>query len=64
MPRVARRSHRPQLEKGDKKEILEHLMSEYYPIYAEADIVIDCDHQPPEITVDRIIHEMENKFWK
>src|SRR6202012_1148145 len=44
-PRVAHRSHRPQLEKGNKQEIFEQLIKEYYPIYVEADIQIDCDHQ-------------------
>ncbi|ARN85276.1 shikimate kinase [Candidatus Nucleicultrix amoebiphila] len=61
-PRVARRSHRPQLEHGDKHEILEDLMKQYYPIYEQADIRVDCDHQPAETTVDRIILEIEKIF--
>ena len=58
-PRVERRSHRPQLEKGDKKQILETLIEKYYPIYEEADIKIDCTQQPLEKTVDKIIESLE-----
>ncbi len=63
-PRVAHRSHRLQLEKGNKQEILEQLINEYYPIYAEADIQIECDHQSADLTVDKIIDELETRFWK
>ncbi|MBL9029929.1 MAG: shikimate kinase [Caedimonas sp.] len=63
-PRVAHRSHRPQLEKGDKQEILEQLINQYYPVYSEADIQIECDHQSADLTVDKIIDELETRFWK
>lgn len=62
-PRVERRSHRPQLEKGNKQEILEQLISEYYPIYAQADIQIECDQQGADLTVDKIIDELVTRFW-
>lgn len=61
-PRVARRSHRPQLEKGDKKAILQDLIDKYYPIYAEADIRVDCDNQSPEHTVDEILSILEEQY--
>lgn len=63
-PRVERRTHRPQLEKGDKKEILRNLIETYNPIYAEADIHIDCNNQAPDSTVDKIIEELAERFWK
>ena len=62
-PRVERRSHRPQLEKGNKQEILEQLINEYYPIYAQADIQIKCDQQGADLTVDNIIDELVTRFW-
>ncbi len=62
-PRVERRSHRPQLEKGNKQEILEQLIKEYYPIYAQADIQIECDQQGADLTVDKIIDELVTRFW-
>lgn len=51
--RVARRTHRPLLNQGDPKEILTRLMSLRYPVYAEADIVVDSLDAPTETTVDR-----------
>lgn len=51
--RVAGRDHRPLLANGDAAEILDRLMRVRHPIYAEADIVVDCgdensghDHEP------------------
>lgn len=63
-PRVTRRSHRPQLEKGDKEDILRQLIQQYYPLYEEAAIQIDCDQKSPDLTVDAIIDELESRFWK
>ncbi|MGE0713962.1 MAG: shikimate kinase [Alphaproteobacteria bacterium] len=51
--RVARRTHRPLLNQGDPKEILGRLMSIRYPVYAEADIVVDSLDAPTEVTVER-----------
>ncbi|WP_374444985.1 shikimate kinase [Stella sp.] len=51
--RVARRTHRPLLNQGDPKEILTRLMAIRYPVYAEADIVVDSLDAPTENTVDR-----------
>lgn len=64
LPRVERRNHRPQLEKGDKKKILETLIQDYYPIYSEADIHVDCNDQEPDLTVDKIIEELADRFWR
>lgn len=57
-PRVARRSHRPQLEKGNKRDILINLMGQYEPIYAEADVHISCDGQSPELTAEKIVEAL------
>ena len=40
--RVSGRSHRPLLAGGDPAEILERLMQVRHPIYAEADVIVDC----------------------
>jgi len=53
--RVGRREHRPLLNRGDRREILAALMTERYPVYAEADIVIDSGRESPDDTVDRVI---------
>jgi shikimate kinase/3-dehydroquinate synthase len=52
--RVAGRSHRPLLQGGDPAEILERLMTQRHPIYAEADIVVDVGDENPELTTTRV----------
>ena len=39
--RVRKRTHRPLLRQGDPKDILARLMSQRYPVYAEADLVVE-----------------------
>jgi shikimate kinase len=55
LSRVARRNHRPLLKRGDKRAILEQLMAERHPIYAEATFAVDSNEGPPEETVTRIM---------
>ena len=55
LERVSRRDTRPLLKTGDKGEILQRLMSERYPIYAEANIVIDSNAGLHEAVVDHIV---------
>ena len=59
--RTARRNNRPLLKRGDPREILDRLMKERYPIYAEADITVDSQDGPPELTVQRA-HEAVEAF--
>jgi shikimate kinase len=58
--RTARRGGRPLLKGGDPREILQDLMDERYPVYAEADIVVDTNDEPPEVTVEKIIGALES----
>ena len=53
--RVAGRSHRPLLAAGDPREVLEALMRTRHPVYAEADIVIDCEDDSTEHTTRRVL---------
>jgi shikimate kinase len=55
LSRTARRNHRPLLNKGDRRQTLERLMGERYPVYAEADIVVDSGREAPEVTVKRVM---------
>ncbi len=59
--RVSRRDHRPLLETGDKREILEKLMHERYPIYEQADVVVDSSQGPHEQVVERIIAALDRQ---
>jgi shikimate kinase len=49
-----RRDERPLLKTGDPRDILGKLIEQRYPIYAEADIVIDVNDEPPEKTSERV----------
>ncbi len=53
--RVAQRSHRPLLAGGDPEQILQALMDKRHPVYAEADIVVDCTDESPEQTTSRVV---------
>jgi len=53
--RVSRRNNRPLLKTGDARTILAELIAQRYPIYAEADVVIDSGDGSPELTVSRAI---------
>jgi len=57
--RTGRRADRPLLEKGNRREILEQLIEERHPIYAEADLVIESARELPDLTVDRLIGALE-----
>ena len=56
--RVRKRSHRPLLKQGDPKEILERLIMQRYPIYAEADIVVESTAQPADRTTEEVIEAL------
>ncbi len=59
--RVSRKSTRPLLEKGDKREILASLIDERYPVYKQADIIIDSDDKPHDNVVKKIISSLNDK---
>jgi len=50
--RTSRRDGRPLLAKGDPRVILKGLMDERYPVYAEADIVVESKNVPIDDTVN------------
>ena len=53
--RVKKRTHRPLLRQGDPKEILDRLMQQRYPIYAEADLTVESTAQPADRTTEQVI---------
>jgi shikimate kinase len=52
---VSRRNNRPLLKSGDTRTILAELIEKRYPVYAEADVIIDSGEGSPELTVNRAI---------
>lgn len=55
LARVSRRSHRPLLKTADPRQTLAQLIARRYPIYAEADIIVDSGDGPISIMVERVI---------
>ena len=53
--RVSRRSDRPLLKVGDARMVLGELIEQRYPVYAEANVMIESGEGPPESTVARAI---------
>ena len=62
--RVKRRGHRPLLRQGDPREILERLMQQRYPVYAEADITVESTAQPAERTTEQVIDALRAHLAK
>ena len=52
--RVSRRSNRPLLKNADPRGTLERLMALRYPVYAEADIVVDSRDAPADRTAEDV----------
>jgi shikimate kinase len=55
LERVARRSTRPLLKEGDPRQILERLLAERAPFYAQADVVVESEDGPHSGCVARIV---------
>lgn len=57
--RTSRRNNRPLLKTDDPRATLKDLMEKRYPIYEQADIIVESDDSPPEETVDRVIEALD-----
>jgi shikimate kinase len=55
MRRVERRDDRPLLRQGDPQAVMQRLMNERYPIYAEADITVESLNAPHGATVNAVL---------
>jgi shikimate kinase/3-dehydroquinate synthase len=53
--RVSTRNNRPLLRDGDPSTILGGLMTARHPVYAEADLVVDCGDESPDHTTSRVL---------
>lgn len=52
------RTVRPLLAGGDRRAILKRLMDERYPVYAEADLVVDTSPEPAETTANKVMQAL------
>ena len=55
MKRVVKRDHRPLLKEDGPQAVMQRLMDERYPIYAEADLTIDTANTPHHTAVVAIL---------
>jgi shikimate kinase len=58
LKRTARRNNRPLLKRGDRRGIMESLMAQRYPVYAEADLAVDSKDGPPDDTVEAVLRAL------
>jgi shikimate kinase/3-dehydroquinate synthase len=56
--RVATRDNRPLLAGRNREEALRALMTERYPVYAEADVIVDCGDEPPDHTTTGVMNAL------
>lgn len=55
LKRCLRRNNRPLLKTTDPRAVLERLIAERYPVYAETDIVIESNEQSQDQVVEQIL---------
>lgn len=60
MKRVSKRDHRPLLKEDDPQAVMQRLMAERYPIYAEADITIETANTPHHTAVAAILEALRD----
>jgi shikimate kinase len=53
--RVSRRNNRPLLKVGDARTVLGELIERRYPVYGEANVIVESGESSPELTVTRAI---------
>ncbi len=58
--RVGSSTNRPLLRGGDPAQILAGLMEKRYPIYAEADVIVDCGDEPPDVTTSKVLDAVQS----
>jgi shikimate kinase len=57
--RTSRRNDRPLLKNGDPREILSRLMTQRYPVYEQADIIVDSIDAPAEETLQNVLDALK-----
>ncbi len=57
--RVMRRDTRPLLKTGDPRDILGRLMNDRYPIYADADVIVESGEGPHARVVSNVVEALE-----
>ena len=58
--RTNRRDHRPLLNEGNPAEVLEELIAERYPLYGEADLIVDSEDVSPHKMMQKVLASLES----
>ncbi|MFB9952734.1 shikimate kinase [Rhizobium puerariae] len=53
--RVSKRDHRPLLKTENPKQTLENLMKQRYPIYAEADLIVQSENVRKDVMANQVL---------
>ncbi|MGH6951573.1 MAG: shikimate kinase [Vitreimonas sp.] len=64
MKRVAKRDNRPLLKEEDPRAVMQRLMDDRYPIYAEADLTIETGIGPHNTAVSLILDALRTHLVK
>ena len=59
--RVEKRDNRPLLRQGNPREIMARLMTERYPVYAEADLTVDSNNGPHGAAVLHVLQALAQR---
>ena len=59
--RTQGRTHRPLVPAADNQKTIERLVHERYPVYSEADIMVESFKESPYRTVSRLLRELEKR---
>ncbi|MGH6866994.1 MAG: shikimate kinase [Methyloceanibacter sp.] len=62
MKRVHRRDNRPLLAGPDAEAVMRDLMAERYPIYSQADLVVDSRDVPHDVIVGAVVDALAGKL--
>ncbi|MEZ6024514.1 MAG: shikimate kinase [Hyphomonadaceae bacterium] len=62
MKRVERRDDRPLLREDDPRAVMERLMQERYPIYAEADLTVETGPGPHSTAVQDVLAALKSYY--
>ncbi|MEM7652077.1 MAG: shikimate kinase [Pseudomonadota bacterium] len=62
--RVSRRNNRPILKRGDPRQILTDLIARRYPVYGNAELVVDSADIPAEAMTQRVLDAIMARLEK
>lgn len=64
MKRVEKRGDRPLLQQDDPRAVMERLIAERYPIYSEADLIVESSSGPHNIAVAAVLEALRGYLTK